>query len=92
MRRMVDKGSGVSIMTFSAFNCVPLQAGVALQLHRIDLYAANGKTLGGYKLETNFVVVDDAHGLEDFLLSRDFPRAKKVLVDLTVKKISAGPG
>ena len=76
---MVDKGSGVSIMTFSAYNRVALQTGVALQPHRVDLYAANGKTmktfgiaervrfqLGGYELETNFVVVDDAHGLEDF--------------------------
>ena len=88
LRGMVDTGSGVSIMSFSAFNRVALQTGVALQPHRIDLYAANGKTiktfgiaervrfqLGGYELETNFVVFDDAHGLEDFLLDRNFQRA-----------------
>ena len=93
---MVDTGSGVSIMTFSASNRVALQTGVALQPHRMDLYAANGKTmktfgiaerlrfqLGGYELETNFVVVDDAHGLEDFLVGRKFLRAYNVLVDLT---------
>ena len=53
-------------MSFSAFNRVALRTGVALQPYRIDLYAANGKTmktfgiaervrfqLGGYELETN---------------------------------------
>ena len=98
--RTVDTGSGVSIMTFLAFNRVALQTDVALQPHRIDLYAANGKTiktfgkaervrfqLGGYGLETNFVVVDDANGLEDFLLGRNFLRANNVIVDLTAMKI-----
>ena len=33
------------------------------------------------------MVVDDAHGLEDFLLSRNFLRALNVLVDLTAMKI-----
>ena len=100
LRGMVDTGSGVSIMSFSAFNRVALRTGVALQPYRIDLYAANGKTiktfgiaervrfqLGGYELETNFVVVDDAHGLEDFLLGRNFLRTYNVLVDLTSMKI-----
>ena len=100
LRGMVDTGSGVSIMSFSAFNRVALHTGVALQPYRIDLYAANGKTiktlgiaervrfqLGGYELETNFVVVDDAQGLEDFLLGRNFLRAYNVLVDLTAMKI-----
>ena len=45
LRGMVDTGSGVSIMAFSAFNRVALQAGVALQPYRIDLYAANGKPI-----------------------------------------------
>ena len=97
---MVDTGSGVSIMSFSAFNRVALQTGVALQPHQTDLYAANGKTikkfgiaervrfqLGGYELETNFVVVDDAHGLEDFLLGRTFLRAYNALVDMTAMKL-----
>ena len=99
-RGMVDTGSGVSIITFSAFNRVALRTGVALQPYQIDLYAANGKMiktfgiaerlrfqLGGYELETNFVVVDHAHGLEDFLLGRNFPRAFNVLVDLNSMKI-----
>ena len=42
---VVDTGSSVSMMTFSAFNRVALQTGVALQTHRIDLYAANKKTI-----------------------------------------------
>ena len=45
LRGMVNTGSGVSIMTFSAFHRVALQTGVALQPHRMDLYAANGKTM-----------------------------------------------
>ena len=98
LRGMVDTGSGVSIMSFSAFNRVALGTGVALQPYRIDLYAADGKTiktfekaervrfqLGRYELETNFVVVDD--GLEDFLLGRNFLRAWNVLVDPTAMKI-----
>ena len=96
---MVDTGSGFSIMTFLAFNRVALQTGVALQPHRIDLYAANGRTiksgdgklggyeLGGYELETNFVLVEDVLGLEDFLLGRSFLRACNMLVDLTSMKI-----
>ena len=100
LRGMVDTGSGVSIMAFSAFNRVALQRGVALQHHGIDLYDANGKTiktfgiaervrfqLGGYELETKFVVVNDAHGLEDFLLGRNFLRANNVVVDPTAMKI-----
>ena len=37
LRGMVDTGSGVSIMSFSAFNRVALRTGVALQPYRIDL-------------------------------------------------------
>ena len=43
--------------------------------------------LGGNELETNFVVVDDAHGLENFLPGRNFPRVHNVPVDLTYMKI-----
>ena len=43
--------------------------------------------LGAYELETNFVVVDDAMGVENFLLGRNFIRAHQVLVDLTSMKI-----
>ena len=85
---IVDTGSGVSIMSFSAFNRVALQTVAALQPHRIDLYMANRKTiktfgiaervrfqLGGYDLETNSLVVCDALGMADFLLGRNFLRA-----------------
>ena len=100
LRGLVDTGSGVSILTFSAFNRVAAQTGAVLKPYQIDLYAANGKTiktfglaeqirfqLGGYELETNFVVVDDAMGVEDFLLGRNFLRSYQVLVDLTSMKI-----
>ena len=100
LRGLVDTGSGVSILTFSAFNRVAAQTGTVLKLYQVDLYAANGKTiktyglaeriifqLGGYELETNFVVVDDAMGVEDFLLRRNFLRSYQDLVDLTSMKI-----
>ena len=100
LRGLIDTGSGVSILTFSAFNRVAVQTGAVLKPYQIGLYAANRKTiktfglaehvffqLGGYELETNFVVVDDAMGVEDFLLGRNFLRAYQVLVDLTSMKI-----
>ena len=98
LRGLVD--TGVSILTFSAFNRIAAQTGTVLKPYEIDLYAANCKTiktfglaeqirfqLRGYELETNFVVVDDAMGVEDFLLGRNFLRAYQVLVDLTSMKI-----
>ena len=100
LRGLVDTGSSVSILTFSAFNRVAARTGTVLKPYQVDLYAANGKTiktfglaeqvrfqLGGYELETNFVVVDDAMGVEDFLLGRNFLRSYQVLVDLTSMKI-----
>ena len=100
LRGLIDTGSGVSILTFSAYNRVAVRTGTLLRPYGIDLYAANGKTiktfglaekvkfqLGGYELETNFVVVDDAMGVEDFLLGRNFLRAYQVLVDLTAMKV-----
>ena len=100
LRGLVDTGSGVSILTFSAFNGVEAQTGTVLKPYQVDLYAANGKTiktyrlaehihfqLGGYELETNFVVVDDAMGVEDFLLGWNFLRSYQVLLDLTSMKI-----
>ena len=93
LRGLVDTGSGVSILTFSAFNLVAVQTGAMLKPYQIDLYAANGKAiktfgmaehvrfqLGGYELETNFLVVD-------FLLGRNFLRAYQVLVDLMSIKV-----
>ena len=100
LRGLIYTGSSVSILTFSAFNSIAAQTGTVLKPYQIDLYAANGKTiksfglaeqihyqLGGYELETNLVVVDDAMGVEDFLLGRNFLRAYQVLVDLTSMKI-----
>ena len=96
LRGLVGTGSGVSILTFSAFNRVAARTGTVLKPYQIDLYAANGKTiktfglaeqirfqLGGHELETNFVVGDDAKDVEDFLLGRCY----QVLVDLTSMKI-----
>ena len=96
---MIDTASRVSLRTFLTFNRVALATDKAVQPHRIDLYAAIGKTRktfgiaesvqfqpGGYELETIFVV-DYAYGLEEFLLGRNFLRACNVLVDVTSMKI-----
>ena len=48
LRGMVDTGSGVTFMSFSAFNRAALQTGVALQRHQINLYAANGKKINTF--------------------------------------------
>ena len=98
LRGLIDTGSGVSILTFSAYNRIAVRTGTLLRPYGIDVYAANGKTiktfglakkikfqLAGYELEINFVVVDDAMGVEDFLLGRNFLRAYQVLVDITVR-------
>ena len=90
----------MSTLTFSANNPVAVHTGKTLRPYGIDLYAANGKTiktfglaekvkfqLGGYELETHFVVVDDAIGVEDCLFGRNFLRAYQVLVDLRAMKI-----
>ena len=79
---------------------IAVQTGAMLRPYRIDLYATYGKTikafgmverlrfqLAGYELETNFEVVDDAMGVEDFLLCRNFPRTYKILVNLTAMRI-----
>ena len=100
LRALVDTRSGVSVLTFSAFNRVAVQRGAVLKPYLIDLYVANGKTiksfgmaervhfqLRGYELETSFVVVDNAMGVQDFLLGCNFLRANQVLVDITSKKI-----
>ena len=107
LRGLVDTGSGVSILTISAFNRIAAQTGTVLKPYQNDLYAANGKTiktfglaeqirfqLGGNELETNFVVVDDAMGVEDFLLGRNFLRtyqmdqtSMKIVVSAPVKPV-----
>ena len=99
IRGLIDTGSVVSILTFSAYNKLAVHPGTLMRPYGVDLYAANGKTirtfglaeqvkfqLGGYDLETNLVVVDDAMGVEDFLLARNFLRTYQVLVDLTAMK------
>ena len=80
LRGLIDTGSGVSILTFSVNNRLAMHTGTILPPYGFDLYVANRKTikifgkvklqLGGYEMETNFVVVDDAMGVED--LGRSF--------------------
>ena len=98
---MIDTGSGVSILSLSAYKKIAPQHELNLSPYDLELFAANGKTittvgiaedvsfqLGGHTLKTNFVVIADHIGSEDFLLGRNFLRTYNVLVDLTAMKIT----
>ena len=98
---MIDTGSGVSILSLSAYKKIASQHMLSLSPYDVELFAANGKNittvgiaedvnfqLGGYTLKTNFVVIADHIGSEDFLLGRNFLRTYNVLVDLTAMKVT----
>ena len=98
---MIDTGSGVSILSLSAYKKIASQHALSLTPYDIELFAANGKNittvgiaedvsfqLGGYTLKTNFVVIADNIGSEDFLLGRNFLRTYNVLVALTAMKVT----
>ena len=98
---MIDTGSGVSILSLSAYKKIASQHTLSLSPYDVELFAANGKSittvgiaenlsfqLGGYTLKTNFVVIADHIGSEDFLLGRNFLRTYNVLVDLTAMKVT----
>ena len=76
---MVDTGSGVSILSLKAYQKIAAAHALSLLPYDIQLYAANGKTintigiaenvsfqLGGHTLRTNFIVIADHLGAEDF--------------------------
>ena len=98
---MIDTGSGVSILSLKAYQKIASPHALSLLPYDIQLYAANGKTintigiaenvsfqLGGYTLRTNFIVIADHLGAEDFLLGRNFLRTYNVLVDLTAMRVT----
>ena len=57
LSRIVDTESVVTVMTFSTCNRVALQIGIALQPHRLDLYAANGKICSFYVSVVNMTSI-----------------------------------
>ena len=98
---MIDTGSGVSILSLKAYQMIASAHALSLLPYDIQLYAANGKTintigiaenvsfqLGGHTLRTNFIVIADHLGAEDFLLGRNFLRTYNVLVDLTAMRVT----
>ena len=98
---MIDTGSGVSILTLSAYKKIASQHELNLSPYDVELFAANGKSittfgiaedvnfqLDGYTLKTNFVVIADHIGSEDFLLGRTFLRTYNVLLDLPAMKVT----
>ena len=98
---MIDTGSGVSILSLAAYQKIASAHSLSLQPYDIQLYEANGKTittvgiaedvnfqLGGHTLKTNFIVITDHLGAEDFLLGRNFLRTYNVLVDLTAMRVT----
>ena len=97
---MIDTGSGVYILSLSAYKKLASQHELSLSPFDIELFAANDKSIttvgiaedvnfqfGGYTLKTNFVVIADHIGSEDFLLGRNFLRTYNVLVDLTAMNV-----
>ena len=98
---MKDTGSGVSILSLNAYKKIASQHELSLSPYDIELFAANGKNittagiiedvsflLGGHTLKTNFVVIADTIGSEDFLRDRNFLRTYIVLVDLAAMKVT----
>ena len=98
---MIDTGSGVSNLSLSAYQKIASAHALSLLPYDIQLFAANGKTintigiaenvnfqLGGHSLSTNFIVIADHLGAEDFLLGRNFLRTYNVLVDLTAMRVT----
>ena len=98
---MIDTGSGVSILSLAAYQKIASAHSLSLMPYDVQLYAANGKTittvgmaenvsfqLGGHTLKTNFIVIADHLGAEDFLLGRNFLRTYNVLVDLTAMRVT----
>ena len=82
---MIDTDSGVSIVSLTAYQKIASAHALSLLPYDIQLYAANGRTintidiaenvnfqLGGYTLKTNFIVIADLLGAEDFLLGHIF--------------------
>ena len=98
---MIDTGSGVSILSLNAYQKIASAHALSLLPYDIQMYAANGKTintigiaenvsfqLGGHTLKTNFIVIANLLGTEDFLLGRNFLRTYNVLVDLTAMMVT----
>ena len=98
---MIDTGSGVSILSLAAYQKIASAHSLSLMPYDVQLYAANGKTittvgmaenvsfqLGGHTLKTNFIIIADHLGAEDFLLGRNFLRTYNVLVDLTAMRVT----
>ena len=98
---MIDTGSGVSILSHTAYQKIASSHSLSLLPNDVQLYAANGKAiktigiaenvnfqLGGHTLRTNFIVIGDHLGAEDFLLGRNFLRTCNVLVNLTAMRVT----
>ena len=98
---MIDTGSVVSILSLSAYQKIGSTHALRLLPYDVELYAANRKSintvciaedlsiqLGGHTLKTNFVVIADHIGSEDFLLGRIFLRTYNVLEDMTAMRVT----
>ena len=88
----VDTGSGMFVLTFSAFNSVAVHVEslshwpVRCQQQNLQNLCMAERVLfqlGGVVLETNFLLGNEPMGVEDFLVGGNFLRSYQVLVDLT---------
>ena len=98
---MIDTGSGVSILSLSAYQKIAAAHALSLLPYDIQLYAANSNfintigiaenvnfQLGGHTLKTSFIVIADHSGADDFPLGRLFLRTYNVLVDLPALRVT----
>ena len=90
---MIDTGSGVSIVPERSSKITSSHA-LSLLSYDIWLYASNGIAedigfqLGGHTLKTNFILIADHLGAEDFLLGHNFLRTYNVLVDIAAMRVT----
>ena len=97
---LIDTGSAVSILSYSAYQQLSRRATLQIKPFDLNLFAANGTllhtfgivenvefNLAGYSLKSNFVITNDSMGVEGFLLGRNFLRQYNVLVDMCEMKV-----
>ena len=98
---MLQTGSGVSLISLSAFQKIANPHALSIQPLEGHLYATNGKSinpigiaeddsllLGRCTLKTNFVVPADHTGAENFLHERNFLSMYNMLGDLTTMRLT----
>ena len=95
MYGIIDTGSCTSVLSLSAYQKIASSHALSLlpydiqqPMEKASTASVLLKTLGGHTLKTNFIVIADHLGAEDFLLGRNFLRTYNKLVDLTAMRVT----